>query len=133
MSGWNNEVLLLTLLSAIGVALAAICLAGWRLRQKQVKAHEEILRMKRVIEDLVSVHERNIANLRAELGVVGPSKRIVSTSRPKTMEALERKKHIWNLAEKGLSPDEITRRMNMPRGQVDLLLNMRTYANGAHA
>jgi hypothetical protein len=42
---------------------------------------------------------------------------------------LERRHQVLTMARKGAAIDEIARRLNMPKGEVELILSLRRYAN----
>ncbi len=42
---------------------------------------------------------------------------------------LERRHHVLALARKGMAPDEISRRLNMPRGEAELILSLRKFSD----
>jgi Protein of unknown function (DUF2802) len=43
---------------------------------------------------------------------------------------LERRHQVLTLARKGLSVDEIARRLSMPKGEAELILSLRKYSDG---
>ncbi len=46
---------------------------------------------------------------------------------------LERRHQVLTLARKGLSVDDIARRLSMPKGEAELILSLRKYADGKTA
>lgn len=130
----GEEMILKGLLLFMGSAFVMISVATWQLRKRQLRAGAELVQIKRVLEDFISIQERNMVSLRSGMdkvasrskGRVGPRQKAVNGT-------LERRKQIWNLARQGLSPAQITHHVGMPRGQVDLLLNMSPYSGGINA
>lgn len=113
--------------------------------------------MKAVFQDFLTLQEKSIEELRADLRRVkasesstairsleglapneGPGSGHSSSNREYSVdESLEyresvevalRKKQVWDLADAGCSPEEIAKKMQLPIGQVDVMLNMRGMA-----
>jgi DNA-binding NarL/FixJ family response regulator len=120
------------------------------MRRSLARANSDITQLRQVVKDLISIQEYRLAKLKAEIGTpqitpqtaaqAGAQARAQTAaahkptpSKPPNSEIAERKRHIWSLAEKGLSAEEIARRIGLPYGQVEVLLNMRSYSESIHA
>jgi hypothetical protein len=53
---------------------------------------------------------------------------IPSTDAP---HPLERRHQVLALTRKGMTPEEVSRRLDMPKGEVELILSLRKFADGA--
>jgi hypothetical protein len=137
--------LFLGLVLALIVGCIVLC---FRMFSKQQEAEKEIRQLKEVLQAFISIQERNIAELRAELQVPSghPGKSVPSPAPDRSMERKERsedltgqgallytesqekaqrRRYVWELADQGLSVEEIARRTQLPLGQIDVILNMR--------
>jgi hypothetical protein len=147
MLGTNFEQSLVIISAIVGLLSLAFAWITWRMRRSLVRAHSDIIQLRQVVKDLISIQEYRMAKLKAEIGSPQTTTQTAATqaaaqtfvphkptpSKPPITEVAERKRHIWSLAEKGLSTEEIARRMGLPFGQVEVLLNMRLYSESIHA
>jgi DNA-binding NarL/FixJ family response regulator len=116
--------------AVVGLLLLGFAFAGWRMRCRLVKATTDIVQLRQVVQDLISIQEYRLAKLKAEIeGPQPAAPRKMASAPPRTSEVSERRRHIWDLAAKGLTAEEIARRMRLPHGQVEVLLNMRSYSD----
>jgi hypothetical protein len=124
---------------------------------QQRKVFSEIDRLRVVFQDLLSIQERNFADLRAEsrnrqdddsrikLPSDPSSTSLTDTRTPsyrkteisvesgeyqESVEMARKKKQVWNLADSGMTVEEISRQIQLPSGQVDVILNMRHLGEG---
>ena len=134
MLEWNIGQPMVFVSITMGLLSSAFAFIIWRMRRNLVRATSEIQQLRQVVQDLISLQEYRFAKLKAEIGV--PQSTISGRPAPSTPslpEVAERKKYIWGLSEKGVPTEEIARRMNLPYGQVEVLLNMKSYSDSYHA
>jgi DNA-binding NarL/FixJ family response regulator len=134
----------------VGLLSMALASIAWWMRRSLVRANSDIIQLRQVVKDLISIQEYRLAKLKAEIGTPQTTPQTAAQagaqasaqtaaahkptpSKPPNSEIAERKRHIWSLAEKGLSAEEIARRIGLPYGQVEVLLNMRSYSESIHA
>jgi hypothetical protein len=117
-----------------GLLLLSFAFISWHMRRNLVRATSDIAQLRQVVQDLISLQEYRLAKLKAEIGAPqSTTSRHVTPSVLSFSEVAERKRYIWGLAEKGVSTEEIARRMSLPYGQVEVLLNMKSYSDSYHA
>jgi len=99
----------------------------WRRRLEALKKEvaglsEDLLQLVELQMDTYHQVRRSVTDL---------EEKIIELSLPSSDVPLplERRHQVLTLARKGVSVDEIARRLNMPRGEAELILNLRKYAN----
>jgi len=88
--------------------------------------------MARVSDDLLQMVElQSDVYRRVCRGLSDVEEKVLELSVP-TADAplpLERRHQVLTLARKAVSADEIARRLNMPKGEVELIMNLRRYVD----
>lgn len=99
----------------------------WRRRflalKKEMGRHsEDLLQVIELQSDLYKRISRNLSEV---------EEKVLELSVPTTETPLplERRHQVHTLARQGISADEIARRLNMPKGEAELIMNLRKYAN----
>jgi len=135
----------LLLALAVMVGCLAVCFLIFT-RQRDLWG--EVNQLKEILQAFISIQERNIIELRTEIKSMGGLARENHVGRPadrnqeresfqgdapgkdssiyaESQEKAQRRRFVWELADQGLSMEEIARRTQLPLGQVDVILNMR--------
>jgi len=134
MLDWNIGQPIVLVCITMGLLSLAFAFISWRMRRNLVHTTSDIQQLRQVVQDLISLQEYRFTKLKAEINA--PQSTISGRPAPSTPslpEVAERKRYIWGLAEKGVSTEEIARRMSLPYGQVEVLLNMKSYSDSYHA
>jgi DNA-binding NarL/FixJ family response regulator len=134
MLDWNIGQPIVLVCITMGLLSLAFAFISWRMRRNLVRTTSDIQQLRQVVQDLISLQEYRFTKLKAEINA--PQSTISGRPAPSTPslpEVAERKRYIWGLAEKGVSTEEIARRMSLPYGQVEVLLNMKSYSDSYHA
>ncbi len=121
----------LSLMLGAGALLAAggcfISQLVWRRRFLALQGE-----LRRLSEDLLQVVElQSDVYHRVSRGLSDVEEKVLELSVP-SVDAplpLERRHQVLTLARKGIAVDEIARRLNMPKGEAELILNLRKYAD----
>ena len=139
---------MLSLILGLILALLCGCVAACvQIYFRQQESEKEIRQLKEVLQAFLSIQERNIAEIRAELqsapappakktsgpgpGSAAEKKNLAEEPGPgdllyaESQEKAQRRRYVWELADQGLSVEEIARRTQLPLGQIDVILNMR--------
>jgi hypothetical protein len=114
--------------------LALLCagagiLLQWIWRRRFLSLQQE---MGRFSEDLLQVVElQSDLYRRVSRGLSEVEEKVLELSVPssETPLPLERRHQVLTLARKGVSVDEIASRLNMPKGEAELIMNLRKYAS----
>lgn len=109
------------LIASLGIAVHLI----WR--RRFLALQEE---MKRFSDDLLQVVElQSDIYRRMCRGLTDVEEKVLELSVPSSDAPLplERRHQVLTLARKGVSVDEMARRLNMPRGEAELILSLRKY------
>ena len=80
---------------------------------------------------MAEIQMKNHRKVTGNLGDI--EERIVDLAIPSenTRVPLERRRQVLTLAHKGVAIEEITKRLNVPRGEAELILNLRKYMDVA--
>ncbi len=116
-------------LAAFG-ALALCCL-GWFRCERRLRVLERNLRDSS--EALGQLMDMQMSEHRWISGNFGDiEERILNLTVPETELArpLDRRHQVLTMSRRGLGLDEITKRLNIPRGEAELILNLRDYVRG---
>jgi hypothetical protein len=121
------------------VAAAALLAAGgclmlhrsWQrrflaLRKEVTQFSEDMLQMIELQSDIYHRVSRSLNDI---------EEKVLDLSVPssETQLPLERRHQVLTLARKGVALDEISRRLNMPKGEAELILGLRKYADGNYS
>jgi hypothetical protein len=117
-----------------GAALIAAgsCLLMWQLWRRRFRALQA--EVKSLSEDLLQGIELQSEMYRIiRRGLHGVEERVLELSVPSSDAPLplERRHQVLTLARRGISTDEIASRLNMPRGEAELILNLRRFADAS--
>jgi hypothetical protein len=123
-----NGCILLSSLAIVGSACA--CLVLQRIWQRRF--HSLQAEVARISDDLVQIVE-----LQSEIyqrvchDITDIEGKVLDLSLPseETPLPLERRHQVLTLSKKGVGIDEIARRLNMPRGEAELIMNLRRYSD----
>jgi hypothetical protein len=112
---------------------AAGCLLMWQLwRRRFLFLQAEV---KRLSEDLLQAVELQSDMYRTvRRGLNGVEERVLELAVPSADAPLplERRHQVLTLARRGISTDEIANRLNMPKGEAELILNLRRFVDAKH-
>lgn len=78
-----------------------------------------------VVEEIYNRLSKDIRDLEARTGgdtAPGPAASDFNT--------LDKRHHVISLAERGLNLDEITKKLHIPEGEAELIINLRRYERG---
>jgi len=107
---------------------AAGCFLLQRLWQRRFRAlTQEVTKLS---EDLLQMAELQMSIYRrVSRDLSGIEEKVLDLSVPSSDAPLplERRHQVLTLARKGVSLDEIARRLNIPKGEAELILNLRKY------
>ncbi|MBP1597048.1 MAG: hypothetical protein H6Q05_2425 [Acidobacteria bacterium] len=112
------------LLSALSCSALGLI---WRRRLEALKKE-----LSRLSEDLLQMVELQMDTYHhVRRSVTDLEEKIIELSLPSSDVPLplERRHQVLTLARKGVAVDEIAHRLNMPKGEAELILNLRRYAN----
>lgn len=112
-----------TALVAAGISLGLQYL--WQRRMRSLR--QEVARLS---EDMLQMAELQMEIYqRVSRGLSEVEEKVLDLSVPSTGVPLplERRHQVLTLARKGISVDEIARRLNMPKGEAELILSLRKY------
>jgi len=121
------------LLICFGAAIltsAGGCLAVYLLGMRRTRSLNQEIR--RISEDLLQAVELQAEIYRRVCSNISDIEgKVVELSVPSSDGSLplERRHQVLTLARKGLSAVEIARRLHMPKGEAELLLSLRKYAD----
>lgn len=127
MSWLGNFPLCLGAASLLSAGGFYILQRSWRRRFGALK--QEVMR---VSEDLLQVVELQADIYRRVCRSLNDiEEKILDLSVPSSNAPLplERRHQVLTLARKGIAADEIARRLNMPRGEAELILSLRKYVD----
>lgn len=116
------------LLGALALLCAVAGLLLHRIWQRRFLALKQ--EMERFADDLLQAVElQSELHRRISRGLSEVEGRILEWSAPssETPPPLERRHQVLTLARKGISADEIARRLNLPKGETDLIMSLRKY------
>jgi hypothetical protein len=117
-------------LGSAAIACVASCLILQFVWSRRVCALKK--EMARVSDDLLQIVElQSDVYRRVRQGLSEVEEKVLELSVP-TADAplpLERRHQVLTLARKGVSADEIARRLNMPKGEAELIMNLRRYVD----
>jgi hypothetical protein len=125
---WNIDLLLV--LSVALLISAAGCVALhqlWRKRFSAVRA--ELAWVSEDLSQLVELQADIYRRVNHELSDLEGKVLELSVPSSETPLPLERRHQVLTLTRKGVSVDEIARRLNMPKGEAELILSLRKYAD----
>ncbi len=124
-----------TLMTLIGIT-AASCGAVYYLLERRygrrIKTLERDLQsFSEAMCQLAEIQMKSQQKVSGNLGDL--EERILQLSIPSedSRLPLERRRQVLTLARKGVAVEEITKRLNVPRGEAELILNLRKYTNPA--
>ncbi len=116
--------------SLIVAGVCLILLQRWRRRSSALQAE-----VRRLSEDLLQAVElQSDMYGRVCRSLKDVEERVLELSVP-SAEApppLERRHQVLTLARRGISPDEIASRLNMPKGEAELILNLRKFVDAGN-
>jgi hypothetical protein len=116
--------------------VSTVCAAGiqaWlgRAAERRIAGLEQDLRMVAdALTQLADVHEKSHRKLSETTAAL--ESRVLEMSSPEAHEQpipLERRHRVLALARNGMSVDEIVARLGTPRGEVELIVNLKKYAD----
>jgi len=116
----------------LAVSGAFMYMASTRKQQKRIRILEQDLRTYAdVISKMAEVQTRTYEKFSARFEEL--DERILNLSIPSQNPEmpLEKRHQILTLARQGASLDDIVKRLKAPRGEAELILNLRKYRNGA--
>jgi hypothetical protein len=124
--------IILTMTGITAASCSAIYFLLDRKYGRRIKTLEHDLQ--RFSEAMCQMAEIQMKNYRKVSGNLGDiEERIVELAIPSenTRVPLERRRQVLTLAHKGVAIEEITKRLNVPRGEAELILNLRKYMDVA--
>ena len=127
MSSIDGFSLMLGSVAVLAVGGCFIVQLVWRRRFLALQAE-----VRRLSEDLLQVVElQSDAYRRVCRGLTDVEEKVLELSVPSgdAPLPLERRHQVLTLARKGVAIDEIARRLNMPKGEAELILSLRKYAD----
>ncbi|HYK88154.1 MAG TPA: hypothetical protein VE398_05260 [Acidobacteriota bacterium] len=118
---------ILTLAAAHGYLCHFLFQKRWgrRLRMLERDLHQ----FSDVMSQLAEIQMKSYKKLSGNLGDM--EERLMDLALPSQDSnlPLERRHHVLALARKGVLIDDIVKRLNMPRGEAELILNLRNYVD----
>ncbi len=115
----------------IALGALALCCLGWFRCEKRLRVLERNLRES--CEALGQIMDTQMSEHRWISGNFGDiEERILNLSAPETepTRPLDRRHQVLAMSRKGFGLDEITKRLNIPRGEAELILSLRDYVRG---
>ncbi len=109
----------------------AVCCLGWFRCERRMRILEQKLQSSS--EALGQMMEIQINEHRRVNGIFGEiEERILNLSAPETEPArpLDRRHQVLTMSRNGFGLDEITKRLNIPRGEAELILSLSDYVKG---
>ncbi len=125
---------MLTAVLTASLCLGAAYLVAGRKYLKRIGTLEEDLRQcNETVSQMAELQMKAYQKLSANLGDM--EDRLMELAIPSAERALplERRHNVLALANKGIPLDEIVDRLNVPRGEAELILSLRKYMTGAAA
>ncbi len=127
MSSLNGFSLVLGAAALVAVGGCFILILVWRRRVRALQGE-----LRRLSEDLLQVVElQSDVYRRVCRALADVEEKVLDLSVPSgdAPLPLERRHQVLTLARKGVAVDEIARRLNMPKGEAELILSLRKYAD----
>ena len=122
-----------TLLIIAGITavqgLACYLYFQWRWSKRLGKLERDLQLFSDVVLQMAEIQMKSYSKLSGDLGEV--EEKIMDLALP-TQDCnlpLERRHHVLTLARKGVPIEEIVKRLNVPRGEAELILNLRRYVD----
>jgi hypothetical protein len=117
----------------LAVAALQVCLhyvffqRKWNNRLRTLE--RDLQQCSEAMNQMAEIQMKSHRKLTGDLGDM--EQRIMDLALPSenTNLPLERRHHVLALARKGISIDEIVKRLNMPRGEAELILNLRNFVD----
>jgi hypothetical protein len=109
------------------------CLLMWQIwRRRFFLLREEVQHLSEDLLQAVELQEDMYRSVRR--GLDGIEERVLELAVPSADAPLplERRHQVLTLARRGVSTDEIASRLNMPKGEAELILNLRRFADTSH-
>ena len=115
-----------------GCAALTLFLGLWLRSEKRVKALERDLRQcSEAVCQMIELQMREHRRLACSIDDI--EERILGYAAPDigSPKPVDRRHQVLTLSRKGLALEEITKRLNIPRGEAELILNLRKYVGAA--
>ncbi len=109
--------------------LLLYCILRWRLGRRLSAVERDLQQLSDMMSQMAEIQMKSYRRLSGDLGEV--EERIMDLALPSQDSSLplERRHHVLALARKGVLIDEIVKRLNIPRGEAELILNLRKFAD----
>lgn len=110
---------------------AAFCFLHRRFRRPRLDGIER--QMKSLAEDVLQMAELQMEIFhRVTRDLAGLEERVLDLTVPSADPSLplEKRHQVLTLARKGVELEEISRRLNIPRGEAELVMNLKRYLDG---
>lgn len=107
------------------VMIAAFLLMFTNVKCERLKSEElraKVFRIGEMLEEMVQLNESAFRNMSHTIRVIEDGMQKVDLGSPPSR--LEKKRRILSLLNKGFDVNEITRRLNIPKGEVELVANL---------
>lgn len=120
-----NDWLIMVLAVAAACLLGAMALLYFMFRREQGRREileERVGKIARLLEEMVQLNESAYRSMTQTIRTLETG--IQKTDRSAPPSPVEKKHKILNLFQKGIPAEEISRRLNVPRGEVDLVASL---------
>jgi hypothetical protein len=115
-----------SLISSISSVLGFLLLQRfWRRRYESVR--KELEKVSEDLSQIVELQSQFYERMRRDLTDLEGKVLDLAVPSSETPLPLQRRHQVITLARKGISSDEIARRLNMPKGEAELILSLRKY------
>jgi len=114
------------------VLTAAACLVPqslWRRRHNSLR--QEMTRLSEDLIQLVELQAQVYKRIRDDINDLEGKVLDLAAPTSESPLPLQRRHQVLTLARKGIPVEEIARRLNMPKGEAELILSLRKYAKQA--
>jgi hypothetical protein len=123
---WQSA-LWINLAASLLLLAAGYCAFWWFWRRRSASIRGELTRLSEDMTQMIELQAEVYCKVRRSLTDI--EERITGLTVPSSDEALplERRYQVLALARKGVPVEEISSRLNVPRGEADLILQLRRY------
>jgi len=123
---WQSAILI-NLAMTFLLLIAGFWALQWHWRRRSASIRDEISRMSDDMTQMIELQTKVYRKMNRSLTDI--EERVMGLTVPSSDEALplERRYQVLALARRGMPVEEIADRLNVPRGEADLILRLRRY------